>query len=147
MISVIDRNSSLSDDEQEKIVDFLFKHLGKFGDPRSAIRKAIDFAREKDKGLGGLLIVSKEKEEITGVVVINFTGMQEYIPENILVYIATHKDHRGKGIGKELMEAAKDSVKGDIALHVEADNPAVKLYEKVGFTKPYLEMRYKSSDR
>ena len=147
MISVIDRNSSLSDDEQEKIVDFLFEHLGKFGDPRSAIRKAIDFAREKDKGLGGLLIVSKEKEEITGVVVINFTGMQEYIPENILVYIATHKDHRGKGIGKELMEAAKDSVKGDIALHVEADNPAVKLYEKVGFTKPYLEMRYKSSDR
>ncbi len=147
MISVIDRNSSLSEDEQEKIVDFLFEHLGKFGDPRSAIRKAIDFAREKDKGLGGLLIVSKEKEEITGVVVINFTGMQEYIPENILVYIATHKDHRGKGIGKELMEAAKDSVKGDIALHVEADNPAVKLYEKVGFTKPYLEMRYKSSDR
>lgn len=147
MISVIDRNSSLSEDEQEKIVDFLFEHLGKFGDPRSAIRKAIDFAREKDKGLGGLLIVSKEKEEITGVVVINFTGMQEYIPENILVYIATHKDHRGKGIGKELMEAAKESVKGDIALHVEADNPAVKLYEKVGFTKPYLEMRYKSSDR
>ena len=147
MISIIDRNSSLSEDEQEKIVDFLFEHLGKFGDPRSAIRKAIDFAREKDKGLGGLLIVSKEKEEITGVVVINFTGMQEYIPENILVYIATHKDHRGKGIGKELMEAAKDSVKGDIALHVEADNPAVKLYEKVGFTKPYLEMRYKSSDR
>ena len=147
MISVIDRNSSLSDDEQEKIVDFLFEHLGKFGDPRSAIRKAIDYAREKDKGSGGLLIVSKEKEEITGVVVINFTGMQEYIPENILVYIATHKDHRGKGIGKELMEAAKDSVKGDIALHVEADNPAVKLYEKVGFTKPYLEMRYKSSDR
>jgi GNAT superfamily N-acetyltransferase len=147
VISVIDRNSSLSEDEQEKIVDFLFEHLGKFGDPRSAIRKAIDFAREKDKGLGGLLIVSKEKEEITGVVVINFTGMQEYIPENILVYIATHKDHRGKGIGKELMEAAKESVKGDIALHVEADNPAVKLYEKVGFTKPYLEMRYKSSDR
>lgn len=147
MISIIDKNSSLSEDEQEKIVDFLFEHLGKFGDPRSAIRKAIDFAREKDKGLGGLLIVSKEKEEITGVVVINFTGMQEYIPENILVYIATHKDHRGKGIGKELMEAAKDSVKGDIALHVEADNPAVKLYEKVGFTKPYLEMRYKSSGR
>ena len=147
MISIIDKNSSLSEDEQEKIVDFLFEHLGKFGDPRSAIRKAIDFAREKDKGLGGLLIVSKENGEMTGVVVINYTGMQEYIPENILVYIATHKDHRGKGIGKELMEAAKDSVKGDIALHVEADNPAVKLYEKVGFTKPYLEMRYKSSDR
>lgn len=147
MISIIDKNSSLSDDDKDNIVDFLFEHLGKFGDPKQAIRKAIDFAREKDKGLGGLLIISKENGEMTGVVVINYTGMQEYIPENILVYIATHKDHRGKGIGKELMEAAKGSVKGDIALHVEADNPAVKLYEKVGFTKPYLEMRYRSADR
>ena len=147
MISVIDSHSSLSDDEQEKIVDFLFEHLGRFGDPKPAIQKSIDFARGKGKGLGGLLIVSKQNEVITGVVVINHTGMQDYIPENILVYIATHKGYRGKGIGKELMEAAKNSVTGDIALHVEADNPAVKLYEKMGFTKPYLEMRYRSSDR
>ena len=33
--------------------------------------------------------------------------------------------------------------KGDIALHVEANNPAKFLYEKLGFTNPYLEMRLK----
>ncbi len=32
---------------------------------------------------------------------------------------------------------------GDIALHVEPDNPARFLYEKYGFTNKYLEMRYK----
>ena len=29
----------------------------------------------------------------------------------------------------------------DIALHVEKDNPAVFLYEKLGFENKYLEMR------
>ena len=69
--------------------------------------------------------------------------MGGYIPENILVYIATHKDYRGEGLGKKLMTEAIGHAKGDIALHVEANNPAKNLYFKLGFTNPYLEMRLK----
>ena len=67
--------------------------------------------------------------------------MEGYIPENILVYIAVNKDFRGKGLGKQLMEKAIGFATGSIALHVEPDNPAKKLYEKLGFTNKYLEMR------
>jgi ribosomal protein S18 acetylase RimI-like enzyme len=35
--------------------------------------------------------------------------------------------------------------KGDIALHVEPNNPAKFLYEKIGFDNKYLEMRLKRS--
>ena len=79
--------------------------------------------------------------EIGGAVIVNETGMSEYIPENILVYIAVDKVHRGKGVGKELMQTAMNRAKGSIALHVEPDNPAKFLYEKLGFTNKYLEMR------
>jgi len=41
------------------------------------------------------------------------------------------------------MKKAIEHAEGDIALHVEANNPAKKLYEKPGFTNPYLEMRLK----
>jgi ribosomal protein S18 acetylase RimI-like enzyme len=58
-----------------------------------------------------------------------------------LVYIAVHRDFRGKGLGKQLMEHALKLTKGDVALHVEPDNPAKKLYERLGFTNKYLEMR------
>ena len=41
------------------------------------------------------------------------------------------------------MQMVIDETEGDIALHVEPDNPAKFLYEKFGFTKKYLEMRLK----
>ncbi|MDT9702679.1 GNAT family N-acetyltransferase, partial [Streptomyces sp. P17] len=74
------------------------------------------------------------ENEIVGAVVVNETGMKSYIPENILVYIATHAQHRGKGLGKQLMQHVIDTAHGSIALHVEPDNPAKHLYEKLGFT-------------
>ncbi|TYP99127.1 acetyltransferase (GNAT) family protein [Tenacibaculum adriaticum] len=129
--------------EIERVASFLFKHLEEYGDSKSAITKAINYAAKERTGLGGYVFTLEENDEIIAAVVINKTGMDEYIPENILVYIATHKDYRGKGLGKKIMQYTIDNCKGDIALHVEKDNPAKFLYEKLGFTNPYLEMRLK----
>lgn len=127
----------------EKVTNFLFEHLESYGDSKTAIKKAIDYAAKERTGLGGYVFTIENDNRIVGAVVVNKTGMDEYIPENILVYIATHKEYRGKGIGKKIMKYAIDNCKGDIALHVEKDNPAKFLYEKLGFTTPYLEMRLK----
>lgn len=129
--------------EIEKVAKFLHQHLEQYGDNERAITKAINYAAKERTGLGGYVFVMKTQNEIVGAVIINKTGMDEYIPENILVYIATHNAYRGKGLGRKLMQYAIDNCKGDIALHVEKDNPAKFLYEKLGFTNPYLEMRLK----
>lgn len=138
-------NSAQLPNEQEKnaALDFLFKHLEQYGDPREDIEKAMDYSLQKDNAPGGFVATSTLDNELVGAVVVNKTGMKGYIPENILVYIATHNGYRGKGIGKELMKAAIDAAEGDIALHVEPNNPAKFLYEKLGFTNKYLEMRLK----
>lgn len=129
--------------EKKDIVNFLHEHLQQYGDPKKDIMKAIDFAVKETGSFGGIVLVNRDKDGINGAVVVNQTGMSGYIPENILVYIAVHEKTRGKGIGKMLMEKAISLTKGDIALHVEANNPARKLYEHLGFTNPYLEMRLK----
>lgn len=123
----------------EVIVDFLHTHLEQYGDAKKDIQRCLDYVFDR----GGFILLGLEDKEIKGAVVVNETGMGGYIPENILVYIAVHHDQRGKGVGKQLMENALKLCKGDVALHVEEDNPAKFLYEKVGFTNPYLEMRYK----
>lgn len=132
-------------DEIATITNFLYKNLEQFGDPEKDIKSAILYAMGNDGKPGGLVMTATDSEtnEIHGAVVINKTGMSGYIPENILVYIATHTKARGKGIGKKLMLEAINLAEGDIALHCEPDNPAKHLYEKLGFTSKYLEMRLK----
>lgn len=131
--------------EKKQIVDFLFHSLEQYGDPKTQIEHAINYALKQISSFGGFVITEEDEKTglIQGALVMNNTGMGGYIPENILVYIATHKNARGKGIGKKLMEKAIQLAKGDIALHVEANNPAKGLYEHLGFTNPYLEMRLK----
>ncbi len=141
---LFNEHSKPDDETKNVIIDFLYKHLEQFGDPREHIGKAVDYALKEYDSFGGFLLVSYEGTDISGVVVVNRTGMQGYIPENILVYIATHNKMRGRGIGKHLMRETLRHAEGDIALHVEPDNPAGFLYEKVGFTSKYKEMRYKS---
>jgi [ribosomal protein S18]-alanine N-acetyltransferase len=128
--------------EKIELIRFLSENLQQYGDPLSDIEKAVDYSLKESDSFGGYVLVSYAEEKITGVVVVNHTGMKDYIPENILVYIATHKDHRGQGIGKKLMKQAIEQAEGSIALHVEPDNPARYLYEKLGFNSKYIEMRY-----
>jgi len=130
-------------EEKGAIISFLYKHLDAYGDPEADIEKAINYSLKENNSPGGIVLASWDGANLVGAVVINKTGMQGYIPENILVYIATHADYRGKGIGKALMQQAIAETEGDIALHVEPDNPAKKLYENLGFTNKYLEMRLK----
>jgi ribosomal-protein-alanine N-acetyltransferase len=129
--------------EKQAVVNFLFEHLDQYGDKKDDIMKCADYALNAGSHPGGVIISAWDDDKIIGATIINHTGMGGFIPENILVYIAIHQDYRGKGIGKQLMEAAFKETNGDIALHVEPDNPAKFLYEKLGFTNKYLEMRWK----
>ena len=140
---VFNATNKLSLEEKQEIINFLFENLQEYGDPKPDIEKAVNYALKEIQSFGGFILVSYLENEISGVIVVNQTGMKDYIPENILVYIATHKNHRGKGIGKVLMQKTIDLAEGSIALHVEPENPARFLYEKIGFSSKYIEMRYK----
>jgi [ribosomal protein S18]-alanine N-acetyltransferase len=129
--------------ERDAIATFLEIHLDEYGDKKEDIAKCLDYALNSGVSPGGFAVTALDNDKIVGAVIVNRTGMEGYIPENILVYIAMHKDYRGHGIGKKLMLEAINNADGDIALHVEPDNPAKILYEKLGFTNKYLEMRLK----
>lgn len=129
---------------REEIADFLKKSLEQYGDSKEAILKCISYAYGDNPGQDGFVLTVSNADQILGTVIINDTNMGDYIPEHILVYIAVDPKTRGMGVGKELMRRVIDHTKGDIALHVEPDNPAKYLYEKFGFTNKYLEMRYKA---
>jgi len=142
---IFDEHNKPDEQEKQQLVDFLHDQLEQYGDPKQQIERAIDYALREFDSYGGFVMILKQEQRIRAAVVINRTGMAGYIPENILVYIAVDRNNRGEGLGRKLMTQAIAHATGDIALHVEANNPAKILYEKLGFTNPYLEMRLKKA--
>ncbi len=140
------RNHESSGFSKEATVAFLYKHLGRFTDTETAISKAIDYALSPEAGKGGFVLNAYEDNMLVGALVITHTGMDDFIPEHILVYVAVHEAMRGKGIGTRLIQKAMECTDGAIALHVEYDNQAVKLYERLGFGSKYREMRLLRED-
>lgn len=145
-IEISTPQKSLSSQKKESVSEFLYQHLEQYGDKKPDIQKAIDYAMDPMDSKGGFVVECFDDNKLVGAVTVNKTGMSGYIPENILVYIAVHNEARGKGVGRRLMKKAIEFADGDIALHVEPTNPAKFLYEKLGFTNKYLEMRYTKSD-
>ncbi len=145
IIQKYSEKDKIEEKQKQEIIEFLYEHLEQFGDPEADIADAIDYSLGHQNKPGGAIVTATDQnsQRLVGAVILNKTGMGGYIPENILVYIATDKKVRGQGIGKLLMQNAIDSCEGDIALHCEPENPAMRLYKKLGFTNKYLEMRLK----
>jgi GNAT superfamily N-acetyltransferase len=84
-----------------------YLHISReYGDKIADILKCIDYVMHPDKG--GNIVIGVDDSEIVGIVILNNTGMKDFIPENILVYIAVDNNHRGKGYGKQLMQSHFD---------------------------------------
>jgi GNAT superfamily N-acetyltransferase len=127
---------------RQGFVDFMHRHLGGFGDTEFAIAKSIDYAFSSDEGKGGFLLAAYEAGNLVGGLIMNNTGMSEYVPEHLLVYVAVNGDYRNRGYGARIVERAFDVCEGNVALHVEYENPARRLYERLGMKSKYAEMRY-----
>ena len=125
----------------KELREFLSCHLAQYGDPESQIQACLEYAFSSAEGKGGIVAILRSNNRMIAATVVNHTGMSGYIPEEQLVYIAVHKDYRGQGWGKKILQYTLDHTTGSMALHVEYDNPARFLYERLGFTTKYAEMR------
>ncbi len=73
--------------------------------------------------------------ELGGETVGRFIVTQD-AKEVYLADLAVHRDHRGKGLGQAVIDAVKAECvqsKRVLRLHVDAANPAVQFYAKLGF--------------
>jgi GNAT superfamily N-acetyltransferase len=123
-------------------IDFLSHHLDGYDDGVEHIDNAINYAMNTNPLAGGFILLFRENHKIIGAVIMNKTGMEAYIPANVVVYLAVHKDYRGNGLGKKLLKRAMQLTKGDIAIHIKKDKPIGFLCQEIGFKNEYLELRY-----
>jgi [ribosomal protein S18]-alanine N-acetyltransferase len=127
---------------RDRLARFLHEVMKPYEDTLADIKSALSIALEDENGPGGFAVLGMDEDELIGAAVILRTPWSGYVPENMLLFIGVEPQHRGQGLGRALIEEALDHCEGDVKLHVEYDNPAKRLYERVGFTSKYAEMRY-----
>jgi len=128
--------------DPDTLATFLHRSLHPYQDTLPDIRRGLDHARSTAPGQGGEITLALQGRRLVGTVVVLKTGMSGYVPGHLLLFVAVDPSLRGQGLGGRLVQRAVKGCDGDIALHVEYDNPAKRLYERLGFRSKYAEMRY-----
>lgn len=126
----------------DRLAEFLYESLKPYEDPLPQVRQGIIDALAPRYGENGFVLIAETDHKVQGALIMLRTGMKGYIPENLLLMVAVDPSTRGKGIGAQIIKRSFELADGDVKLHVEYDNPAKRLYERLGMTSKYAEMRY-----
>ena len=121
---------------------FLHESLKPFNDTLPDIEAGLDYAFSPEAGKGGFVVLALDDKRPVGALVMLDTGMKGYVPAHLLLFVAVDPSMRGKGLGRRIVERALADCEGPVKLHVEYDNPAKRLYERIGFSSKYAEMRF-----
>lgn len=123
------------------IVAFLKDHMVPYDDPEETIISALDYAFSSHSQGGGFVLLALHNKKIIGASVCVRMDKVEFVPANLLTYLCVHREYRKRGLGSKLFNQVIQYSEGDIKLHLDTSNPALKLCEKLGFRPRYLEMR------
>jgi GNAT superfamily N-acetyltransferase len=132
---------------RDTVARFFHETMEPYNDPLEYVEKALDYALVPGEGRGGFVMLAHDDEQLLGALCMIDTGMSGYIPEHILLFVTVSPEARGRGVGGKLIRHSLDQCEGDVKLHVEYENPAKRLYERLGFTSKYAEMRWTQDDR
>jgi len=140
-IITYDAFTRLSTMEADRLTNFVLGHHQGQKLPKRAIAKAIQYSAKEIPGLGGYVFVLQENDMILGLMVVNKTGMGDYMPENFIVFLTVHKDHQMAGMEQALMDYALGYCQGDLAIHIEGLGNTMKFLQRNGFELTHMEMR------
>ncbi len=103
--------------------------------PLPTIEQEVEFVRGFVDGPGDLLLAFHNLNVIGMLGMLRSAHYQEH--HRIHIGISVQSEYRGNGLGSKLLNKAsswaKDNGVSSIELEVMANNPAVKLYQKLGY--------------
>ena len=90
--------------DRETLVRFFHETMEPWNDSLEDVQKGLEYCFSDAPGKGGFLTLKQIDGELAAAVLMLDTGMEGYIPENLLLMVSVDPDRRGQGIGKEIID-------------------------------------------
>jgi len=135
---IYDAFTGIGISKKKAIVGFLSQYSEATWLDKSAINQAVDYAIKEIPSFGGFIVTAEENHQIIAALIVNKTGMQGYMPQNIAVLNAVLPAYKNSTIIKDIKAKAMVLTRGDIAMVV--NNKGVKDME---FQNMAVEAKYK----
>lgn len=129
----------------DSLAAFFHETMTPWQDTLPDVKKALDYAFGYAPGQGGFLVLAREGTRRAGALLMLETHMGGFVADHLLLFVSVEPDQRGRGLGRQIVEKALAECPGSVKLHVDFENPARRLYERLGFEAKYTEMRRKKA--
>lgn len=106
---------------QKKIalINFIFDYQENASLNRSLITHLIDYALKEISSFGGFVVTEETEGELLGVMVVNNTGMEGYMPNNLIVASAFLPNTGKEGSRKRILQKIMHITRGDATLLIK----------------------------
>lgn len=140
-----DAFSRLSINQINKLSKFIYRNQPQNDMSETGIRKAIQYAAKERPGFGGLVFtVEAEDQNVVAAAVLNKTGFEGYLAENMLVALAVDKE-RGEGdVYKKVLDYITDYCSGEISIQLKESHPLMDVFQDKGFEKKLHTIKFKT---
>ena len=143
LFKTYDAFSRLSLLQINKLTKFIYQYQFQNDFDEQGIPRALQYAAKERPGFGGLIVTAEEAKEIIAVVVLNKTGFEGYLPENLVVSIAVHQDHKDQGVYRKIVDYVVNYCCGDVGVQLKESNPLVHFFKSQGFKNNYIQLNLK----
>ena len=106
---------------QKKIALINFIYFNQEGSSlnKSTITHLMDYALKEISSFGGFVVTEENEVEILGAMVVNNTGMEGYMPNNLIVASAFLQSPGKEGSKKRILQKIMHATRGDAALFIK----------------------------
>jgi len=115
---IYDAFTGIGVSKKKAIIGFLSQYSEATWLDKNAINQAVDYAIKEIPSFGGFIVTAEENHQIIAALIVNKTGMQGYMPQNIAVLNAVLPAYENSPIVKEIKAKAMMLTRGDIAMVV-----------------------------
>ena len=122
----------MSYQKKTNLINFICDYQEDTSLDKPTIAHLVDSALKEVSSFGGFVVTEEKQEEVLGVMIVNNTGMEGYMPNNLIVLGAFLPNIGKEGSKKRILQKIMHLTRGEAALIIKASDNSENSLRNLG---------------